>query len=299
MRSLLKRGDTGEDVKLLQKELGLKADGVFGPTTEQTVKNFQGSRGLVMDGLVGPTTQLAIFNKEKLEKNLDTQITVPQFELAYLDTDEYYSGPNKPEYLFLHHTAGGPNPIATSDMWNDDTRGRIATEFIIGGPSVNGKETKYDGIIVKCLPDGAYANHLGDNGSQSMHVNSVGIEVCNFGPLTKVGDVFKTYTGAIVHKDQVCDLGFKFRGFQYYHKYSEAQIEALRELILFIKERNGIDIKKGLVEWLKTETPQVAFDFKADAYKGKIKGMLSHTSTRKDKSDMSPQPNLIAMLKSL
>jgi hypothetical protein len=170
---------------------------------------------------------------------------------------------------------------------------------VIGGPSINGKETKYDGVIIKCMPDGAYANHLGDNGSQSMHVNSIGIEVCNFGPLTKVGEVFKTYTGAIVNKDQVCDLGFKFRGFQYYHKYSDIQIEALRGLILFIEERNGINIKKGLVEWLKTETPQVAFDFKTDAYKGKVKGMLSHTSTRKDKSDMSPQPNLIAMLKSL
>lgn len=298
MRSLLKRGDKGEDVKLLQKALGLKADGNFGPKTEQAVRNFQGSHGLKMDGLVGPTTQRAIF-KESLEEHLDTEITVPQFELAYLDNDEYFSGPNKPEYLFLHHTAGGANPFATAKQWNDDTRGRIATEFLIGGPSVNGKETKHDGVIVKCLPDGAYANHLGKNGSQHMHTNSVGIEVCNFGPLTKVGSIFKTYSGAIVHPDQVCDLGFEFRGFRYYHKYSAAQIESLRELILFIADRDGIDIKKGLVEWLKTETPAVAFDYKDAAFKGNVKGMLSHTSTRKDKSDMAPQPDLIAMLKSL
>jgi peptidoglycan hydrolase-like protein with peptidoglycan-binding domain len=110
MRSLLKRGDSGEDVKLLQTALGLKADGNFGPKTEQAVKNFQGSHGLKMDGLVGPTTQRAIF-KESLDEHLDTEITVPQFELAYLDNDEYISGPNKPEYLFLHHTAGSSNPI--------------------------------------------------------------------------------------------------------------------------------------------------------------------------------------------
>jgi hypothetical protein len=132
-----------------------------------------------------------------------------------------------------------------------------------------------------------------------MHVNSVGIEVCNYGPLTKVGEVYKTYTGAIVHTDQVCDLGFKFRGFQYYHKYTDEQIEALRELILFIAERDGINIKKGLVEWLATKTPAQAFDFSKDAWSGKVKGMLTHTNTRKDKSDMSPQPNLITMLKSL
>jgi hypothetical protein len=149
------------------------------------------------------------------------------------------------------------------------------------------------------MPDGGFAAHLGDNGSQSMHNNSVGIEVCNFGPLTKVGNVFKTYVGTIVHPDQVCDLGFKFRGSQYHHKYSEAQIEALRELILFIKDRNGINIKKGLVEWLTTKTPNEAFEFNKDAWAGKVKGMLTHTNTRRDKTDMSPQPELIKMLKSL
>lgn len=298
MRSLLKRGDKGEDVKLLQKALGLKVDGNFGPKTELAVKNFQGSHGLAIDGLVGPTTQKLLFGDE-LEDQLDSEITLNNFEIYYLDKDEYHAGPNKPEYLFLHHTAGGDNPFAVVDQWNDDTRGKIATEFLIGGPSVNGKNTKYDGVIVKCMPDGGFGAHLGDNGSQHMHNNSVGIEVCNFGPLTKVGNVYKTYVGTIVHPDQVCDLGFKFRGYQYYHKYSQAQIESLRELILFIKERDGINIKKGLVEWLTTKTPAEAFEFSQDAWAGKVKGMLSHTSTRKDKTDMSPQPELIKMLKSL
>lgn len=298
MRSLLKRGDTGDDVKLLQKALGLKADGNFGPKTEATVKDFQGSHGLVIDGLVGPTTQKLIFGEE-LEKHIDTQITVHDFELVYLDNDEYYSGPNKPEYLFLHHTAGGPNPINTIKTWNDDTRGKIGTEFVIGGPSINGKESKFDGVIVKCMPDGGYAWHLGDNGSQSMHINSIGIEVCNFGPLTKSGDNYKTYTGAIVHENQVCDLGFTFRGSRYYHKYSDAQLEALRQLILFIEERDGINIRTGLIEWLNNKTVAEAFEFNKDAWSGKVKGMLTHVNTRKDKSDMSPQPNLITMLKSL
>ena len=247
MRNLLKRGDTGEDVKLLQKALGITpVDGSFGPKTDAAVRNFQGSHGLPIDGLVGPSTQKMIF-KEDLEKHLDTQITLNQFEIYYLDKDEYHSGPNKPEYLFLHHTAGNENPMACVDMWNDDTRGRIATEFVVGGVSINNKSTKWNGVIVKCMPDGGYGAHLGENGSQSMHVNSVGIEVCNYGPLTKVGEVYKTYTGAIVHPDQVCDLGFKFRGFQYYHKYTDEQIEALRELILFIAERDGINIKNCLL----------------------------------------------------
>lgn len=298
MRSLLKRGDTGEDVKLLQRVLKLKDDGIFGANTEYAVKNFQGIHGMNIDGIVGPLTQTVIFKKD-LEKHLDSQVTENQFELAYLDPDEYNSGPHLPEYLFLHHTAGSENPFAVVDQWNNDTRGKIGTEFLIGGQSVRNGNTKYDGVIVKCMPDGGYAWHLGDNGSQHMHVNSVGVEVCNFGSLTPTSTGYKTYNGTLVHESQVCDLGFKFRGYQFYHKYSDAQIESLKELILFVKERDGIDIKKGLIEWLAIKTPADAFDFSKDAWSGKVKGMLTHTSTRKDKTDMSPQPNLIKMLKSI
>jgi hypothetical protein len=299
MRSLLKRGDKGEDVKLIQTALGLKPDGKFGPKTEYSVKNFQGIHGMNIDGIVGPLTQTAIFKKD-LEKHLDSQVTVNQFELAYLDPDEYNAGPHRPEYLFLHHTAGSENPFAVVNQWNNDSRGKIGTEFLIGGQSVRNGNTKYDGVILKCMPDGGYAWHLGENGSQYMHVNSVGVEVCSFGPLTPtLNGGYKTYNGTLVHHSQVCDLGFKFRGYQFYHKYSDAQIESLMELILFIRERDGIDIKKGLIEWLAVKTPGEAFDFNKDAWSGKVKGMLTHTSTRKDKSDMSPQPNLIKMLKSI
>lgn len=297
MRSLLKRGDTGEDVKILQRALNIKDDGEFGPATERAVRNFQGSYGLFIDGLVGEDTQIKLFGDD-LAEMLDTEITINPFTVLYMDNDEYVSGPNKPEYLFIHHTAGWDSPIKTITNWNNDKRGRIGTEFVIGGQSIRGRD-EFDGMIVKCIPDGGWAYHLGKTGSFDMHKNSVGIELNNFGYLTKVGNVFKTYTGAIVNEDQVCDLGYEFRGHRYYHKYSEAQIESLRELILFIEERDGINIRKGLIEWLATEEPVDAFGFKKEAYNGEVKGLLSHTHVRKDKTDVSPQPALIDMLKSL
>jgi len=39
-----------------------------------------------------------------------------------------------------------------------------------------------------------------------------------------------------------------------------------------------------------------AFEWNADAYYGKVKGLWTHTNTRKDKVDMFPQPELIDML---
>jgi peptidoglycan hydrolase-like protein with peptidoglycan-binding domain len=46
----------GPSVRLLQRKLGVGADGVFGPGTARAVKRFQRSHGLAADGVVGPGT---------------------------------------------------------------------------------------------------------------------------------------------------------------------------------------------------------------------------------------------------
>ena len=63
MPTTIKLGDTGDDVKRLQRVFArMKVlasddlDGVFGPRTEDAVKDFQESNGLVVDGVVGPIT---------------------------------------------------------------------------------------------------------------------------------------------------------------------------------------------------------------------------------------------------
>lgn len=62
----LKKGSKGDDVKKLQQQLqssGLyngKADGIFGPLTEQAVKTFQKAHNLAIDGIVGPLTRAAL-----------------------------------------------------------------------------------------------------------------------------------------------------------------------------------------------------------------------------------------------
>ena len=53
---VLKLGSKGNEVKALQEKLNLKADGIFGPLTEEAVKDFQRSNGLEVDGIVGTNT---------------------------------------------------------------------------------------------------------------------------------------------------------------------------------------------------------------------------------------------------
>ena len=200
----------------------------------------------------------------------------------------------KKEYVFIHHTAGWHNPYNTIDQWGSDTRGAVATEFVLGGSSVKGNDDQYDGMMLQAFPDGHYGWHLGKNGSQHMHTHSVGIEVCNFGYVNNG----KTYAGTTVHKSQLVELEKPFRGYKQWHKYSDKQIENLRLWLLFIAERDTIDIRKGLVEEVKSKGA-AGFEFNENAYYGKVKGLWTHTNTRKDKFDMFPQQELLDMLVSL
>jgi peptidoglycan hydrolase-like protein with peptidoglycan-binding domain len=61
----LTRGAMGEAVKEIQQALGVPADGLFGPRTEQAVKEFQAAHGLDADGIVGPRTRAKITPTEK------------------------------------------------------------------------------------------------------------------------------------------------------------------------------------------------------------------------------------------
>tara|TARA_R110000803_G_scaffold104861_2_gene173071 strand:+ start:859 stop:1740 length:882 start_codon:yes stop_codon:yes gene_type:complete len=289
---VLKLGSKGIDVKSLQEFLEIKADGIFGKGTEKSVKNFQSKNNLIVDGIVGPATiefmgMVSTDNSELIYTTEDNLI----INKHYLPKGEYKEGDIKPEYLFLHHTAGWNNPYKTIDSWGRDSRGQIATEFVVGGQSIRGNDNMYDGEVVQAFPEGNYGWHLGKNGNSTMHVNSVGIETNNFGYIVNG----KTYAGQVVAEDQIIELDQPFRGYKIWHKYSEPQIESLRKLIIYIADRDSIDVRAGLPALVK-QCGAKAFDFNEDAYYGKVKGLWTHTNTRKDKFDMSPQPELLEML---
>jgi hypothetical protein len=50
----------GGAVRLLQRRLGIAADGVFGPGTRRALKRFQRAHGLTADGVAGPATWSAL-----------------------------------------------------------------------------------------------------------------------------------------------------------------------------------------------------------------------------------------------
>ena len=288
----IKKGSKGELVKIVQNFLGILSDGDFGRKTEIAVMKFQMDNGLMADGVVGNNTwklmQVASTDMQEKSVALPSGLVIHP---AYMDKGEYSSKTSKKEYLFIHHTAGWNNPKNVIKDWNDDNRGMIGTEFVIGGQNIKTGDDEWDGEIYQAFPEGHYAWHLGKIGKQSVHTDSVGIELCNFGQL----DNGKTWSGAVANINQIEKLDFPFRGFNEYHKYSDDQIKALEKLILHVADRDNIDVRDGLPRLIKKNGGK-AFEFNEDAYYGRIKGLWTHTNTRKDKFDCSPQENLVYML---
>jgi N-acetyl-anhydromuramyl-L-alanine amidase AmpD len=311
---ILRKGDRGLDVKKVQQALDIPADGIFGSQTESqtetAVKQFQLEQKLTVDGIVGPNTwdALGLNDVDTDQTNMDeeSQYTTKDglvIDRQYLDKDEYVRDYGKIEPLgfFIHHTAGWDNPYSTVKNWNNDTRGRVATQYVIGGSNVKGKEAKYDGVVVECFPNNYLGWHLGKVGNFNISKYSGGVELNNFGYLTKKGDKYYTYVNTEVKPEFVCDLGYKFRGHQYWHAYTEKQIESLRLLILHLRDiYPKMDLVNGLPKLLKEGVdPAEAFEFNSDAYYAKQYGLWSHTNVRKDKFDCFPQPELVEMLKQL
>ena len=292
---LLKVGSRGSEVKQLQEFLKIDADGIFGKGTKASVEKWQSSKGLSVDGIVGPATWKAMGlvvadNNTNKTYTTNTGLVINEY---FMKSDQYNRGPIDAEWLFIHHTAGWHNPYKTINSWGRN-ESRVSTEFVLGGQSVKGNDAKYDGEVVQCFPAGNWGYHLGKNGSQTMHKNSVAIEVNNFGYVVDG----KTYAGAVVDPSQIVELDKPFRGHKTWHRYSDKQIESLRQLILFIGERDGIDVRAGLPALVKEKGAE-AFEWNEDAYYGRVKGLWTHTNTRKDKSDMFPQKELLDMLTSL
>lgn len=196
--------------------------------------------------------------------------------------------------IYIHHTAGNADGEATFKGWaaNPD---RIATCVTISG-KIAGKP-ELDGQIVQGFSSKFWAYHLGVKQDvftahrvpyKALDKTSIGIEICNWGQLTQTNGKFYNYVGKEVPADQVCELATPYKGFKFYHSYTDKQIESVKQLLLLWKERYGIPLTYQEDIW----------DVTPRALKGEA-GVFTHNSVRKDKVDIYPHPKMVEMLKSL
>lgn len=203
---------------------------------------------------------------------------------------QYIKEEHVKKQIYLHHTAGRSSGVNTFQYWAS-TPERIATCVAISGPG------SVDGQIVQGYSSKYWAYHLGLKEStfnkyglpyQSLDKISIGIEICNWGQLTEKNGKFYNYVNGEVPAADVIKLNTPYKGFVYFHNYSDAQIQSVKELLLLWKDRYGIPLAYKEDIWGVTTR----------ALKGEA-GVFTHNSVRTDKVDVYPHPKLITMLKSL
>lgn len=59
--TVLKRGSTGDAVRMIQQKLGITITGIFGPETEASVRKWQTENKLTSDGIFGPISAKKMF----------------------------------------------------------------------------------------------------------------------------------------------------------------------------------------------------------------------------------------------
>ena len=203
-----------------------------------------------------------------------------------LSNDQFIQEEHPKKQIYLHHTAGGGNPVAVANYFQQK-EGKVATAFVIGE----------FGTIVQLFSSKHWAYHLGLKPEvfsemgvtyRSLDKISIGIEICNYGQLKKQNGYFVNYVGGRVDRSQVTELNGKYKGHIFWQRYTDEQIESTRQLLVYLCDAYGIS----------KEYNDSIFDIDKRALRGE-NGIFTHNSVRHDKSDIYPCPRMIEMLKNL
>lgn len=297
-----------------QRKVDLKPDGTVGPQTWSHILAYNPN----------PTplqVENARMESTSISKEPLTSREIP-FDAKYigsdglaiydclLSDDEYIKKQTKKNTIWLHHTAGGSRPDWTINGWASDYAknadgsvvidingkpklSRVGTHYVIGRSSSSSFDTSWDGKVLRAFDDRFWAYHLGINHPKSEELNSssITIEICNYGPLTLSKDGrFLNYVNKPISEKDVVELSRPFRGYKYWERYTEKQLDSLSKLITYVQSRWNIPIESSIYneDW---------FEYDERWFEGG--GLRSHSQVRADKFDLFPQKELIEMLNSL
>lgn len=191
----------------------------------------------------------------------------------------YYDEKHTKEKVVLHFTVGH----LKGDIYSlsNKSRGHVSTAFVLGR----------DGTIYQLFSSAAWSYHLGRNslgGNGNQSKASIGIEISNYGPLTKKGNNLETAYSSSTRKDVYCTLDDtdqyiklpkSYRGYQYYTAFTNEQYHSLILLLRYLTKTYKIP-RKFVAEDSRFET--------TSAGSANFKGICSHVNFRKDKYDIGP-----------
>lgn len=240
-----------------------------------------------------------------------------------LPSEQYIAAKTKKTQIVLHHTVSNGFSPKGDVAWWTQTKERVGAHFIVC----------QDGRVYQCIDTDYWVHHLGVSmkgnnvaskwkfANIALNQMSIAIELDSGGGLTrfptpaplpftpmppKGGDGNAQYVsnfGKVYKASDVVHYGMGYRGFDYYERYSDAQIAATKNLIteLMGYYNIGPGARSSCFEYPVPATNSLfesIFDINTNALGG-VGGIYTHTSYRTDKSDCHPQPELINMLLTL
>ena len=109
---LLRVGSRGSTVKAMQEDLGIDADGRFGPGTKKAVMAFQEANGLAVDGMAGPNTLAKL---SSFQASFDADV----IQRAEVQPDEeHFESEDMPEIKGSDAVAGSAaDPAPAKSLW--------------------------------------------------------------------------------------------------------------------------------------------------------------------------------------
>lgn len=223
------------------------------------------------------------------------ELDLSKINFVGMDDNQYIRVETDKHQIYLHHTAGRSSGVRCINHWNADKRGRVATCVVISG--LDPKMSK-NGEICQAFSSKYWAYHLGVSSDvfkaynvpyKLLDKNSIGVEICNWGYLYEKDDKYYNYVNMEIPKDEVTILDKPYKGKKYWHKYTDEQIESVRQLLVFWNKRYGISITYNECDM---------WDISKRALRGE-NGLFTHNSVRPTKIDIYPCPRMINMLKQL
>jgi len=237
--------------------------------------------------------------------NLSGNLNLEKIVQVDFPTAQYYKIDHVKTQIVWHHSAGWDNAQGMFNGWIENAE-RVATCCGITD----------DGTIYQIFSSKYWAYHVNilSKGNKQVKENpiyapyfkravdvenrTIGVEVLNWGGLKRVDGKYHTWASAHINplykKDITVDekkvqyYPEGFRGYYYYEKYTDREIESLWKLTRYWMGRYDIPLNPH----------QDIFELNQSAFQG-VPGIYTHCSFRIDKQDMHPQPELLKMFVSL
>ncbi|MBF8293920.1 MAG: N-acetylmuramoyl-L-alanine amidase protein [Bacteroidetes bacterium] len=190
-----------------------------------------------------------------------------------LGLDQYFRPSSPKTGIAIHHTVGG-SARSTFDWWMKDPL-QIGTAYII----------ERDGTVYQVFEPEAWAWQFGLPWASEERIafekRFIGIEIASEGGLMEQdGQLYcfdRVSPKTLKSRNEAFDYGKVYRGYRYFDRYENVQVDSLIQLINELCDKFGIERK----------VPDKPLAYYGDLVKN-FPGIIGHTMVRKDKSDPSP-----------